>query len=133
VWVSNSSVSQVAMVKKPNPVKPAGVDDDDMLAPDPPGLVALKALVYFMGMLIVAGVAFLVYTLVQRASNLEPAISDVEAVVQVAAQPGDKVQSVSVDGTTLALHVRTANGQDAVILYNLRRQQVIQRLEIAPQ
>jgi hypothetical protein len=108
-------------------------DDDDLPVGDSPGFIFLKIAVYAMGLMIVAGFAFLIYTLVNRASTLQPALVSAEEAVELVVGPGETVQSVSLNRGSLAIHVRRPDGSDAVIVYNLARQGVVQRLNIKPQ
>lgn len=108
-------------------------DDDDLPVADSPGFIFLKISVYAMGLMIVAGFAFLIYTLVNRASTLEPALVSAEEAVEIAVGPGETVQSVSLSRGSLAIHVRRPDGSDAIIVYSLARQGIVQRLDIKPQ
>ena len=108
-------------------------DDDDLPVGDSPGFVFLKIAVYVMGLMIVAGFAFLIYTLVNRASSLEPALVSAEEAVELAIGPGEKVQSVSMNRGSLAIHVRRPDGSDGIIVYSLARQGVVRRINIKPQ
>ncbi len=85
-----------------------------------------------MGLMIVAGFAFLIYTLVNRASSLEPALVSAEEAVELAVGPGEKVQSVSLSRGSLAIHVRRPDGSDGIIVYSLARQGVVRRINIKP-
>lgn len=86
-----------------------------------------------MGLMIVAGFAFLIYTLVNRASTLQPALVSADEAIELVVGPGETVQSVSLNRGSLAIHVRRRDGSDAIIVYNLARQGVVQRLNIKPQ
>ncbi|MEM7635917.1 MAG: hypothetical protein AAF299_15230 [Pseudomonadota bacterium] len=108
-------------------------DDDDLPVADSPGFIFLKIAVYTMGLMIVAGFAFLIYTLVNRASTLPPALVSTEEAIELAVGPGETVQSVSLNRGSLAIHVRRPDGSDAIIVYSLARQGVVQRLDIKPQ
>lgn len=108
-------------------------DDDDLPVGDTPGFIFLKIAVYTMGLMIVAGFAFLIYTLVNRASTLPPALVSADEAIELAVGPGETVQSVSLNRGSLAIHVRRPNGSDAIIVYSLARQGVVQRLNIKPQ
>ena len=108
-------------------------DDDDLPAGDSPGFIFLKIAVYVMGLMIVAGFALLIYTLVNRASTLEPALAGAEEAIELAVGPGETVQSVSLNRGSLAIHVRRPDGSDAIIVYSLARQGVVQRVNIKPQ
>lgn len=96
-------------------------------------MVFLKISVYVMGLMIVAGFAFLIYTLVNRASTLEPPTVSAEDAIELAVGPGETVQSVSLDRGSLAIHVRRPDGSDSIIVYSLARQGVVQRLNIRAQ
>ncbi|MEO9875982.1 MAG: hypothetical protein ABJM26_07615 [Anderseniella sp.] len=108
-------------------------DDDDLPVGDTPGFIFLKIAVYTMGLMIVAGFAFLIYTLVNRASTLQPALVSADEAIELVVEPGETVQSVSLNRGSLAIHVRRPDGSDAVIVYSLARQGVVQRLNIKPQ
>jgi hypothetical protein len=108
-------------------------DDDDLPMGDSPGFIFLKIAVYTMGLMIVAGFAFLIYTLVNRASTLPPALVSADEAIELAVGPGETVQSVSLNRGSLAIHVRRPDGSDAIIVYSLARQGVVQRLNIKPQ
>jgi len=108
-------------------------DDDDLPVGDTPGFIFLKIAVYTMGLMIVAGFAFLIYTLVNRASTLQPALVSADEAIELVVGPGETVQSVSMNRGSLAIHVRRPDGSDAVIVYSLARQGVVQRLNIKPQ
>lgn len=108
-------------------------DDDDLPVGDTPGFIFLKIAVYTMGLMIVAGFAFLIYTLVNRASTLQPAMVSADEAIELVVGPGETVQSVSLNRGSLAIHVRRPDGSDGVIVYSLARQGVVQRLNIKPQ
>ena len=86
-----------------------------------------------MGVMIVAGFAFLIYTLVNRVSTLEPAVVSSEDAVELAVAPGETVKSVSLSRGRLAIHVTGADGSEAIIVYSLARQGIVQRINIKPQ
>ncbi len=108
-------------------------DDDNRSVGVSPGFVFLKIAVYAMGVMIVAGFAFLIYTLVNRASTLQPALVSAEEAIELAIAPGETVQSVSLNRGSLAIHVRRPDGSDSIIVYNLARQGIVQRLNIRSQ
>ena len=83
-----------------------------------------------MAFVLLAGFAFLVYTLVMRSQAYEPGLASVETVVRLVVKPGETVQSVSLDGTLLALHVRSTDGKQSVVIYNLKTDSVLRRLDI---
>jgi len=120
------------MIKKLTSEKTGSRDDDEPVG-DPPGLFVLKVVVYIMGVMIVLGVIILVYTLISRAGKLESGISSIDEIVQVATAPDEKVQSISLDRGSLAIHLRDASGKDSIIIYSLSQQKVVRRLEMAPQ
>lgn len=122
------------MANKQTSKNPTSFDDeDDLPAGDSPGFIFLKIAVYVMGVMIVAGFAFLIYTLVNRASSLEPALISSEEAIELAVSPGETVRSVSLNRGRLAIHVRGPDGRDAIIVYSLARQGVVQRVNITPQ
>ena len=66
-------------------------------------------------------------------STLQPALVSPEEAIELVVGPGETVQSVSLNRGSLAIHVRRPDGSDAIIVYNLARQGVVQRLNIKPQ
>jgi hypothetical protein len=106
---------------------------DDEPVGDPTSLVVLKAAVYIMGVMIILGVGILVYTLISRASKLEPGISAVDEIAQLVVTPGEKVRSVSLNRGSLAIHLETADGKDSIVIYSLSRQKIMRRIEVTAQ
>ena len=104
--------------------------DNDTPEHTPPALRVLKLAVLLMAFVLLAGFAFLVYTLVMRSQAYEPGLASVETVVRLVVKPGETVQSVSLDGTLLALHVRSTDGKQSVVIYNLKTDSVLRRLDI---
>jgi hypothetical protein len=106
-----------------------GIDGDD--APLPPAVVALKTAVYLMGMVLVAGFAFLVYTLVSRA-YLQPAAElDAKAAAQqVSLAPGETIQSISLDRNLLALQIRRADGGTYIVVHDINLGETVRRIEV---
>lgn len=94
-------------------------------------MVALKAAVYLMGLVLVAGFAFLVYTLVSRA-YLQPAAElDAKAAAQqVSLAPGETIQSISLDRNLLALQVRRADGRIYIVVHDINRGETVRRIEV---
>ncbi len=107
--------------------------EDELPAGDPPSLVVLKAVVYIMAVMIVLGVGILVYTLISRASKLEPGISTSEEVGQLVVKAGETVQSISMDRGLVAVHLRANDGSERVVVYSLSRQAIVRQVEVKPQ
>ena len=98
---------------------------------DSPGLRALKILVVVMGILIVAGVATIVVTIVSRISD-KASQADAKAVAETVAPAtltgfgdvahavpaGARVISVSADSGRLYVHYQTAGGRAVVLVLN---------------
>ena len=85
-----------------------------------------------MGLVLVAGFAFLVYTLVSRA-YLQPAaqLDATTAAQQVKLAPGETVQSVSLDRNLLALQVKRADGGTSIIIHDISRGEAVRRIEVS--
>ncbi len=93
--------------------------------------MALKTAVYLMGMVLVAGFAFLVYTLVSRA-YLQPAAElDAKAAAQqVSLAPGETIQSISLDRNLLALQIRRADGAIYIVVHDINLGETVRRIEV---
>lgn len=85
-----------------------------------------------MGMVLVAGFAFLVYTLVSRA-YLQPAAElDAKAAAQqVSLAPGETIQSISLDRNLLALQVKRADGGTSIIIHDISRGEAVRRIDVS--
>lgn len=120
----------MAQDKSPDRTGPGQAADGDD-APLPPSVVALKAAVYLMGLVLLAGFAFLVYTLVSRAS-LQPAVQlDAAAAAQlVKLAPGETIQSISLDRNLLALQVRRTDGNTSIVIHDINRDETVRRIEV---
>jgi hypothetical protein len=120
----------MAQDKSPDRTGPGQAGDDDD-APLPSSVVALKAAVYLMGLVLVAGLAFLVYTLVSRTS-LQPAVQlDAAAAAQlVKLAPGETIQSISLDRNLLALQVRRTDGNTSIVIHDINRDETVRRIEV---
>ncbi|MFO1188586.1 MAG: DUF6476 family protein [Alphaproteobacteria bacterium] len=81
---------------------------------------ALKFLVVFMAVLIVAAVAVIVVTLFNRSSR--PSYSAGQPIPQMPVDlpGGSQVVAMTASGDRLAVHVRDAAGLDHVILIDMR-------------
>lgn len=104
-------------------------DLDDM--PLPPSVVALKAAVYLMGLILVAGFAFLVYVLVSRVS--EPPIAGgnaMQLVADIELRAGESIKSVSLDRNLVTLHVTGSDGGNIIVVHDLNKGQTVRRIEI---
>ena len=94
-------------------------------------MAALKAAVYVMGLVLVAGFAFLVYTLVSRA-YLQPAaqLDATSAAQQVRLAPGETIQSLSLDRNLLALQVKRADGTTVILIHDINRGETVRQIEV---
>lgn len=94
-------------------------------------MAALKAAVYVMGIVLVAGFAFLVYTLVSRA-YLQPAeqLDATSAAQQVRLAPGEAIQSLSLDRNLLALQVKRPDGTTVILIHDINRGETVRRIEV---
>jgi len=91
----------------------------------------LKAAVYLMGIVLVAGFAFLVYTLVTRVNQPSVAQMDgAEAAQQVTLAPGETIQSLSLDRNLLALQVRRADGSTVILIHDISRGGIIRQIDV---
>jgi hypothetical protein len=120
----------MAQDKSPDRTGPGQAGDGND-APLPPSVVALKAAVYLMGLVLVAGFAFLVYTLVSRA-YLQPAAElDAKAAAQqVSLAPGETIQSISLDRNLLALQIRRADGAIYIVVHDINLGETVRRIEV---
>jgi hypothetical protein len=118
----------MAQDKSPDRTGPGQAGDD---APLPPSVVALKAAVYLMGLVLVAGFAFLVYTLVSRA-YLQPVaqVDGTAAAQQLKLAPGETIQSVSLDRNLLALQVKRADGSTVIVIHDINRGETVRRIAV---
>ena len=84
-----------------------------------------------MGMVLVAGFAFLVYTLVSRA-YLQPAAElDAKAATQqVSLAPGETIQSISLDRNLLALQVKRPDGTTVILVHDINRGETVRQIEV---
>ena len=96
---------------------------------------ALKAATVVMGVLILAGTAVLVATIVKRATAPAPAAGFVPSVASVAATlhepPGTQIAGVAASGDALAITLR-GGGPDRVVLIDPRTGEVRGRVALAP-
>jgi len=81
---------------------------------------ALKFLVIFMAILIVAAVAVIVVTLFNRASGPSYRAGQPIPQMPVDLPAGSQVVALTASGDRLAVHVRDAAGVDHVIVIDLR-------------
>jgi hypothetical protein len=106
--------------------------ENEVNAPLPPSVVFLKAAVYLMGIILVAGFAFVVYALVTRANKpLEAVVDDKPSTAAILLQPGETISSVSLEGKMLVLHLTSAEGGDAIMIYDVNKNHVIRRISVA--
>ncbi len=104
-------------------------DGDEL--PLPASVKVLKAAVYLMGFVLVAGFAFLVYTLVTRVNQPSVAQMDgAEAAQQVTLAPGETIQSLSLDRNLLALQVRRADGSTVILIHDISRGGIIRQIDV---
>lgn len=109
---------------------PGQHNDGDEL-PLPASVVVLKAAVYLMGIVLVAGFAFLVYTLVTRVN--QPPVAQLDgaaAAQQVKLAPGETIQSMSLDRNLLALQVRRADGSTVILIHDISRGGTVRQIEV---
>ena len=100
-------------------------------APLPPSVAILKAAVYLMGIVLVAGFAFVVYALATRTAKPPVAVvDDKPSTAAVLLQPGEEIRSVSLDGAMLVLHVSSGGGVDAIVIFDVNKNQVIRRIAV---
>lgn len=116
--------------RKPGGVE-AGQPDEAEDLPLPPSVVVLKAAVYLMGVLLIAGFAFLVYVLVSRVST--PPIAQVDqasAAASLKLEPGEAIQSLALDRNLLAVHVKRPDGSSVIIIHDLNKGETVRRLQV---
>ena len=104
-------------------------EGDDL--PLPRSVMVLKAAVYLMGIVLVAGFAFLVYTLVSRA-YLQPAaqLDATAAAQQVKLAPGESIQSLSLDRNLLALQVKRGDGTTFILIHDISRGETVRQIDV---
>ena len=87
--------------------------------------------VYLMGLVLVAGFAFLVYVLVSRVS--EPPLagaSAMELAAEVNLRAGETIKSVSIDRNLLTIHVVGENDSNAIVVHDLNKGETVRRIMI---
>jgi hypothetical protein len=105
---------------------------DDTAAPPPmemppslngkePRMIVLKVAVVIMGVLLVAGFALVIGTIVKRASSPAPVVSAVGpggrfGVSEVHVAPGEKVRGVLMSEDRLAIHIGSDKSEEIVIV-----------------
>lgn len=120
----------MAQDKLTDKTTPGQHNDGDEL-PLPASVVALKAVVYLMGIVLVAGFALLVYTLVTRVSQPPVAQLDgAEAAQQVKLAPGETIQSMSLDRNLLALQVRRSDGSTVILIHDISRGDTVRQIDV---
>lgn len=120
----------MAQDKSPDRTGPGQAGDGEDM-PLPRSVVVLKAAVYLMGIVLVAGFAFLVYTLVSRA-YLQPAaqLDATSATQQVRLAPGETIQSLSLDRNLLALQVKRPDGTTVILVHDINRGETVRQIEV---
>lgn len=120
----------MAQDKSPDRTGPGQAGDGEDM-PLPRSVVVLKAAVYLMGIVLVAGFAFLVYTLVSRA-YLQPAaqLDATSAAQQVRLAPGETIQSLSLDRNLLALQVKRPDGTTVILVHDINRGETVRQIEV---
>jgi hypothetical protein len=100
---------------------------------------ALVALTIFMGVLIVAGLAVIIVTIVHRVSAPKPEMAAVTAAAgapghaTVALPPGAGVLNMTGVGDKLVLHIATPQGGDELITLDPATGAVIETIDLVPQ
>jgi len=100
--------------------------------PLPRSVVVLKAAVYLMGIVLVAGFALLVYTLVSRVNQQPVAQLDANvAAQQVKLSPGETIQSITLDRNLLALQVKRADGSTRIVIHDINRGEAVRQIDVS--
>ena len=88
----------------------------------------LMFIVVGLGVLLVAGLAVLVTTVIMRASARAPGVAGVEMAVSV--PRGAVVEEMKLDGGTLALRLRGKDGARQIIVLDARRGRLLRRVRL---
>ncbi len=84
-------------------------------------MALVKALVIGMGVLIVAGLVVIVVTLVQRTGSPSgPPVTDTAAL-----KAGERLESATLDGSRVLLHIVTPNGGARLEVWDLKKGQLV--------
>lgn len=97
-----------------------------------PSEKTLKRVVIILGLLIVAGFAVVVGTIIVRALNPEEAGEISSGTVNYAIPDGARILGGSRTGETIMFHFVTADGVEMVVVVDARTGAVIGELEVAP-
>jgi hypothetical protein len=120
----------MAQDKSPDRTGPGQAGDGEDM-PLPRSVVVLKAAVYLMGIVLVAGFALLVYTLVTRVSQTPVAqLDEAGAAQQVRLAPGETIQSLSLDRNLLALQVKRPDGTSVILIHDISRGETVRQIEV---
>lgn len=103
----------------------------------PQNIRVFKALVIFLGVIIVLGTTALVIALGQRIKERgsvwpEPALAARVTAERLAIPPGATVLETDMDGGRVALRLALPGGGQAIYLYDLRTGEQVGTLAIAP-
>jgi hypothetical protein len=107
--------------------QPAEVQD-----PPQPGLRFLETTVYIMGGLLVLMLVVLLGGIVWKVSTRTPEEPAKPNLVELATPAGAQVQSVTLDGDRMAVHVVSA-GSHEIIVVDTRKAQILSRITLKPQ
>jgi hypothetical protein len=91
----------------------------------------LKAAVYIMGVLLVAGTILLIGAIIWKASRLPASVARGFEPLEVTVPAGGSVRSVEIVGDRMAVAVESPEGTEIVII-DLRRGTVAGRVRLTP-
>ena len=101
-----------------------------------PRMVVLKVAVVIMGVLLVAGFALVIGTIVKRASSPAPVVSAIGpggrfGVSEVHVAPGEKVRNILMSEDRLAIHIGSDKSEEIVIV-NAKTGAELGRIRLRP-
>jgi hypothetical protein len=100
----------------------------------------LKIIVIVMGLMLIAGFALVILTIVYQASQLSKKPKAGSAAIATTGNPeitlpvrtGTEVRSLDLDGETLAIHLKGPGGNEISVI-DLRTGKVIRRIHLKPE
>jgi hypothetical protein len=101
-------------------------------APPQPGLRFLETTVYIMGGLLVLMLVVLLGGIVWKVSTKGPQEPAKPNLVELATPAGAQVQSVTLDGDRMAIHVVSGSTHE-IIVVDTKKAQVLSRITLKPQ
>ncbi|MDO8288593.1 MAG: hypothetical protein Q7T44_05180 [Parvibaculum sp.] len=112
------------------------VEPTNMETPPMPRMLVLKVAVAVMGILLLAGFALVVTTIVSRVSNPQAAARVIGpggqfGLTEVAIERGDIIRSVNLNEDRAAIHIAGEKGEEVIIL-NVKSGAELGRFRLRP-